>query len=300
MLSIRNLVNQTWADLSSPTKDEVDSVILSHSIDPLIGKDLLTPTPKPQVKIGQDYVYAVLYIPVFRHSHSEGTSQEIDFVIKKDVLATARYDSIDAMHHFAKQLEVESILNRAENEHLFFGLLKELYKSITDELLYTEDWVSEVEKSIFAGKEKEMVFSISNIGRNLLNFKRAIDPHGRIFEVLKDSGGEKFGSSFKAGAEALHEEWRRIMRMIDNMIDLINELRETNNAMLSTKQNEIMKIFTILAFVTFPLSLIAAVFGMNTSFMPVVGRAYDFWIIMGIMLVMSLAMYVYFKYKKWI
>jgi magnesium transporter len=300
MLSIRTLSDHIWADLSSPTKDEVDSVILSQNIDPLIGKDLLTPTPKPQVKIGPDYIYSVMYIPVFRHSHSEGTSQEIDFVIQKNTLTTARYDSVDAMHHFAKQLEVESILNRVEEEHLFFGLMREIYKTITDEILYTEDWLSEVEKNIFTGKEKEMVFSISNIGRNLLNFKRAIDPHGRVFEVLKETGGDKFGESFKYGAEALHEEWRRVMRAVNNMIDLVNEIRETNNAMLSTKQNEIMKIFTILAFVTFPLSLIAAIFGMNASYIPIIGMAYDFWIIMAIMLAMSIAMYSYFKYKRWI
>jgi magnesium transporter len=70
--------------------------------------------------------------------------------------------------------------------------------------------------------------------------------------------------------------------------------------MLSTKQNEIMKIFTILAFVTLPLSLIAAVFGMNTTFIPIVGLPNDFWIIIGIMIITSLAMFAYFKYKKWI
>jgi len=34
--------------------------------------------------------------------------------------------------------------------------------------------------------------------------------------------------------------------------------------------------------------------------MPIVGALNDFWIIVGIMLAISIAMFFYFKYKKWI
>jgi magnesium transporter len=80
----------------------------------------------------------------------------------------------------------------------------------------------------------------------------------------------------------------------------LSELRETNNSLLSTKQNEVMKIFTILAFVTFPLSLVASIFGMNTKYIPIVGHQYDFWIVMGMMTFATILMFIYFKYKRWI
>jgi magnesium transporter len=78
------------------------------------------------------------------------------------------------------------------------------------------------------------------------------------------------------------------------------ELRDTNNSLLTTKQNEIMKIFTIMAFVTFPLSLFASLFGMNTVGTPILGNRLDFWIIVGIMFAAASVFFAFFKYKKWL
>ena len=81
---------------------------------------------------------------------------------------------------------------------------------------------------------------------------------------------------------------------------MLDELRETNNSILTTKQNEIMKTLTILAFIVVPLATLSQIFGMNVTHTPLVGLPYDFWIIIGIMLGLALAMFGYFKYKKWI
>lgn len=300
MITTRAFMGQVWIDLNSPTKEEVDSLILTQNISPSVAKDLLAPTPTQYAKEDGETIYTILHIPTFKHAHSGQNSQEIDFIIKADGVITARYDSIDALHYFAKRVEVSEILNQKQNSHLFFEMMKEIYSGMANELAYMEDWMKEIEKNIFEGKEKEMVFTISNVGRNLLNFKRMVDPHGNVFAFLTEVGKEKFGKEFELEAKLITEEWRRIMRRVNNQMDLVIELRETNNSMLSTKQNEIMKIFTIMAFITYPLSLIAAIFGMNLSFMPIVGQANDFVIIIGIMIIISLSMFTYFKHKKWI
>ena len=92
----------------------------------------------------------------------------------------------------------------------------------------------------------------------------------------------------------------RVWNVLENHRELINSIEQTNNSLLSTKQNETMKILTIMAFITFPLSLIASIFGMNTLNIPIIGNVYDFWIVIGVMLGVSLVMFIYFKYKKWI
>lgn len=300
MIITRQLLDQVWIDLNSPTEEELDSLILAQNINPIVAKDLLAPTPKQYAKEFNNSIYAVIHIPSFKHSRLENLEQEIDFLITKNSLITTRYDSIDAMHHFAKQVEVSEILNKENRSHLFFGLMKEIYHFLFDEMEYMQDWMKEIEKNIFKGHEKEMVSSISIVSRNLLGFKRIVGPHETVWRSLVNIGGLNFGKNFENDAKLLLEEWQRLMLSVKNISDMLNELRETNNSILTTKQNEIMKIFTILAFVTFPLSLIAAIFGMNTSFMPIVGIANDFWIIMGMMLGIGLVLFTYFKYKKWI
>ncbi len=300
MIVTRSFMDQTWTDLSSPTKEELDSLMFSQNIDPLIAKDLLAPTPKQYVKEFDNVLYMVMHIPSFKHAKPESSEHEIDFVITEKSLVTTRYDSIDALHHFAKQVEVAEVLNKENHSHLFFGLMKEVYKFLFDEVEYMQDWIKEIEKKIFEGHEKEMVLGISTAGKNILTFKRIINPHQTVLENLISLGKNNFSDKFERDARLLLEEWARLSALIEDISDILDELRETNNSLLSTKQNEIMKIFTIMAFVTFPLSLIASIFGMNTSFIPIVGLHNDFWIIIAIMFVISLAMFTFFKYKKWI
>ncbi len=300
MIVTRSFMDQVWTDLNSPTKEELDGLILAQNLDPLIAKDLLTPTPRQHAKEFSNAIYAVIHIPIFKHAHSLNLEQEVDFIITEKGLLTTRYDSIDALHHFAKQIEVDEILNKENHSHLFFGLMREIYKFLFDEVEYTKDWLREIEKNIFQGREKNMVFDISEAGINLLSFKRVVGPHEAVWRNLKEIGTSHFGEKFGKDAKVLLEEAERLTLELGNISDMLDELRETNNSILSTKQNEVMKIFTILAFVTFPLSLIAAIFGMNTAFIPIVGTPNDFWIVVGFMFIVSLAMFSYFKYKKWI
>jgi magnesium transporter len=55
-----------------------------------------------------------------------------------------------------------------------------------------------------------------------------------------------------------------------------------------------------MAYVTFPLTLVTGIFGMNTRHTPVIGIDADFWIIAGFMLALTAGMFVVFKIKKWI
>jgi LPXTG-motif cell wall-anchored protein len=55
-----------------------------------------------------------------------------------------------------------------------------------------------------------------------------------------------------------------------------------------------------MAFVTFPLTLFASLFGMNTLSLPLTGYKGDFWTIVGIMSVAAVCFFTYFRYKKWL
>ena len=60
-------MDQIWIDLNSPTKEEVDSIMITQNISPALAKDLLTPTPTQYSEDCGDVIYAVLRIPTFKH-----------------------------------------------------------------------------------------------------------------------------------------------------------------------------------------------------------------------------------------
>lgn len=304
MIVKQEIDDVTWVDLESPTAEELQEVAEEFSIDPFVMAELQSPTIRPSVVSCDHYVYLILHFPAERHSHEKGSIQEIDIIVGKKFIVTVRYDVIDPVHKLHKILETEAIV---DNEpalknagDLLYRIVMKMYAGVLHELNYQNDQMKEIENNIFEGREKAMVLEISKTSRVLRNFDLAIKTHREPLTSFVTPALALFGKDFERYIQALIAEQFRIQTAIHSSLETLSELRETNNSLLSTKQNEIMKVLTIMAFVTFPLTVITGIFGMNTSSTPIVGMPYDFWIILGIMVALTIGFFVYFLSKKWL
>jgi len=304
MRTIQTYNNLVWVDLESPTKDEVRDIVENFSIHGSVAEELILPSIRDRVDLYPNCIYVILHFPAEGHTNSLGTNQEIDFIIGKDFLITAHYDTIDAIHKFSKVFEANGITHGADiGDHagyIFYLLIQKLYGSIEHELDKFESDLNEIEEQMFAGKEKKMVENISRLGRIILDFKRTVSLHRSVLQSLETAGIKFFGNSFVHFFKKIEAEQFKIYSLIEGQQESLKEIRETNNSMLSSKENEVMKTLTIMAFVTFPLSLIATIFGMNTVNMPIIGGDYDFWIVIGIMAIFTFAFFVFFKKNRWL
>lgn len=293
-----------WIDLESPSDAEVRALMEEFAIDPVIAGELLLPSLKPRVEVGDGYLYLVLHFPALKHTHTHSPAQEIDFIVGKSFIITTRYDSIDPLHEFSKVFEVNSILDKSSiGDHagyVFYYMLRELYESLEHEIETIEDLLIDVEEAIFEGREREMVERISLVARDLLRMRQTLHPHSDILHSLEENGNLTFGKSFSGHLRAVINEYYRIDHSIESKWEWLLELRRTNDSLVSTKQNDVTLALTIMAFFTFPVSMIASLFGMNVEHSPVVGHPFDFWIVLGIIGVTMLGLVAFFKYKKWL
>ena len=291
-----------WVDLESPSRDEVQDIVDEFKVDSVVAEELLLPSTKPHSEFRAGYVYMVLHFPALRHSH-RSREQEIDFIVGKDFIVTVHYDTVDPLHKFSKVFEVHSILDKHIGTHagfILFSLLKKLYKSVEHEVEFVRHGLAVIEENIFTGHEVDMVEAISNSARDLLNLRQVIEPHREVLREFETGGVTLFGEDFAPYLRATSNEYYRVHNHIMRATESLHELRETNNSLLTTKQNQTMKTFTVLAFFTLPLSFLAALFGMNTDETPFVSNPHGFWIVIGMMAIVSLCMFIYFRYKKWL
>ena len=273
-------------------------------MNPLVVHELSAPTLKPKVDLYENFIYLILHFPSIKRDRNSTHSQEIDFIVGKKFLITVRYGGSEVIHLFSKMFEANSVLGKTSlGPHagfIFFHLCRRLYESLLNELSITTESLREIEEKIFAGKEREMVQALSFAARNLLDFKRSLILHRDVLESFEVAGKKMFGEAFGFHLRTLTGEYYRVKQAVEGNVAFLSELRETNNSLVSTKQNEIMKILTIMAFVTFPLSLLASIFGMNTVATPIVGVGGDFWIIIAVMAGLTGAFFWFFRHKRWI
>jgi len=294
-----------WVDLESPTEDEIRDVMREFDIDERIHEEISTPTPYPLSIAFPGYSYLILHFPVA--GSEDGTrSQEVDFIVGKHFLITARYETIESLHNLHKVLEAEELLgipvNTARTAEFLERVIGRLYAAISEEIEHAGKKLERIERDIFAGKEQATVRTISEAGRILLRFETVIARHK---EPLADflaalSTPTFFGSNFEEPATHIEARRTHAASLVASYRAVAQELRVTNDSLLSASQNQVTKTLTVMAFTALPLTLIASIFGMNTDSMPLVHLPHGFWIILALMVVAALVLFTYFKLRRWL
>lgn len=328
-----------WYDLENPTIDEVKQLMEQYNLDPLLAEELLTETVKPKVDLIGDHIHLVLHFPFFKrnqlgngdkknmldargmnHPHHSGANQnridqdvrpnrhnlhnEIDFIIGKKFLITARYGSIEPLERFAQLVSSGTYLSKRKvGDHagfIFYYLLRDLYRDMVHEIDAMRDSLHHIENQIFHGNEKNMVYAISRINRDILTFKESTNLHKSVLESLQSASNKLLGSDFNDHIELILNEYYKSHAGILESKEFLDELRKTNDSLLTAKQNETIKLFNALAFTFLPPSVILWLFAIRSP-MPFLEHNPDsFWIVVGCLCVLVLSIFTYFKTKKWI
>jgi Mg2+ and Co2+ transporter CorA len=274
-----------------------------YSIDPNVARELQLPSYKEKIALHKKYLYMVMHFPVLRHSNNGNSEQEIDFIVSKNFIITTRYETIDALEKFTKLFEVNAILEKGIMEdhagYVLYYIIKELYRSVSDELDSINDRLKKIEKEIFEGREKAMVYEISKSNRNLISIDHALRTHKEILDSLEDVAAEAFNMAFHENTIKISNDYYKVENMLLNNIDFLKELRETNDSLLSTKQNETMKTLTVITFLVMPFTVVTSFFQMNTSSTPLIGTPNDWQIIVISEVILAIALFTFARFKKW-
>ena len=78
--------------------------------------------------------------------------------------------------------------------------------------------------------------------------------------------------------------------------DYCVQIREVYQSLIDERQNEIMKLLTIVTTIVLPLSLVAGWYGMNFDNMPELTHGYPF--VIGLSLVVVAVIIIIFKKRK--
>ena len=304
---MRNIVEHksiTWVDIQNPTTEDVEYLKETFQLHPVVLQQIIPPAWTTKVEHFTSHLFLVLFVPNYNKEQKATRPRELDIICGKDFLITSHYNSILPLKAVFDEC---TLYEEKREEHMGkkTGLLlyRVLHKILEDggaKILQVEKKLTLIEESIFQGKEREMLKEISFVKTDIIDFWRIVRPQKGAFTSLRDIASEFFGEETVHYFAHLRNHWARIMSTLIIAKETINSLEQTNSALLTDKTNEIVKLLTIFAVIVFPLSLLAAIFGMNTEYLPIVGLTGDFWIVTGLMLIGTVFMIAVFKRKKWL
>lgn len=294
----------SWINISRCSAEEMKYLEKNFNFHPIHLNDCLSHIQRPKLDVAEDYIFMVLLFPVYNRKTRKISSSEVDFFISADYLVVIHRDELTPLINFFNLCKI----NTAQQEKYFGDNPSALIHEILNRLFYyciplldtLDANISSIEEHIFKGFERKMVNEILVAKTNIVNFRKIMQAHRLVISKLLKKTGIFFSTGeYKMYFDELLETVGDIWENLENINRSIEATEKTNNALISFKLNDTIKILTTISVIILPISLIAAIFGMNLQFMPLINKPFSFWIILGLMVITFFSLLYIFKKKKW-
>ncbi len=295
--------NITWIDFGNPSADDVLYLQENFDIHPLAIEEFSTPTIRPKATQYDNCLYLTIHIPLYNVDLRTTYPGELDIVLTKDHLITGHKENIYQLTEFLRKLEDSEGKRRLymgkSPAHLLYHILEILLESCFPKLDHIAQNLDKIEEEIFKGNEKDMVFEISVVKRDILNFRRTLKPQRSVLESITQKDVFLIPEDIRPYFQDLIGTNIRLWNNLESAKETVESLEETNNSLLSNKLDMTMKILTLFSAILLPLTVYSNIMSMSLN-VPLHTNSLAFWIHVGIMLFIAIITLTIFRLKKWL
>jgi magnesium transporter len=297
-----------WIDLVKPTAAE------DHAVERLAGIAVPTREDMQEIEIssrlyienGARYMTATLMC----HSDTDmPRTTAVTFILTGHRLVTVRYDEPKPFALVENKL-ARSCASGITGEMVLMELLDAVIDRCADILERAGADVDQVSHDIFEpeqerhGHAKQYSQILQAIGRKgdlTSKVRESLVSIGRVVTFLSAvMEGVKWSKDMR---EQLKTMQRDVASLTDHASYLSNKITFVLDAMLGVvnlEQNNIIKLFSVMAVVLMPPTLIASIYGMNFKVMPELEWAHGYPYALVLMVAAAIVPYWIFKWKKWL
>jgi magnesium transporter len=295
----------TWVHLDAPTKDEAEALAERFGWHALDVEDVLSKRQRPKIDdyVEDGYLFVVLHFPVYDKSIGRLNAGELDVFLGPDYLVTLpNVELLPVTRLFRRCTEDEELrqsLFSKGSGRLLYEVLDDLFDycfPILDKIGHKLDTL---EDDVFEGRSQEVVRDISDVKQEIISYRKIIKPERSTLRLLERHVERFLPEELELYFDDLVDASERIWDYLDNYKEVVEALEDTNESVISHRQNEVLRILTVFSVILLPLTLITGIFGMNVHF-PGFGTAAAWWSVVGGMVVVLAGLLSFFKYKRWL
>jgi magnesium transporter len=289
-----------WADVAEPA--EADGVILREAfgLHELVVEAAFQRETNPKVEPYGGYLYIVLHGINFDAIEHQFETHETDFFLSKKFLVTVHDGQRRSIAH------IGDVCTRAQHVlgegtvallHRIVDTMVDHYRPEVDEL---ESRLDAIEERVIEGPSDSLTGDILAMKRDITTLRRIVVPQrdvvGRLARREFDLIGQEMAYRFR-------DVYDQFVRMADDAMvfqDRVTGIFDAHLASVSNRLADVSKVLAVIAALFGPLTVITGLFGMNVPLPTLFGRPeHQFWEIIGIMVLSSAGLFLWFRKSGW-
>ncbi|WP_028551404.1 magnesium/cobalt transporter CorA [Paenibacillus sp. UNC451MF] len=285
-----------WIHLPNPEPAEVKRVVeeMFHC-HPLVVEDCIKLNQRAKMDRYKDHIFMTFFAFVDKRL----TPVEIGIIIGANYIITISRKQLKLFEVLRQQLL--AVQERSDHPgdilHRLLDLCVDDYTEITNRI---EDQVDQMERNLFVNPYLKVSKEIFHLKRSMHKFRRIVLDEKAIVGSISHHTFPYTRQETDAYFVDIYDHISRVLDSLDIFRESFTALLELQVNMKSDRMNEIMKTLTIISSIFLPLTFIVGLYGMNFKNIPELHWDWGYAYVWGVMLGVSLFMWLIFKWKKWI
>jgi magnesium transporter len=288
-------INWYWVDITGD--DETDTKLLSEHFNfhNLAVLDCLHYYERPKVDFYDKYNFFVL--SALNQNNLKVTDLNLfvggNYIVSYHKKELPELDSV-------RQRVIEDNNAWAEG-HYYVAYL--IFDKIVDQyfpaVYQIEDKLGRITISERSSISQNTINKVFNLRDDLIKLRRTINSMKELLYRMLNSEHLQGLRKNRQYFNDIYDHLLRLSDTIESNREITADMRDSYISLNSNRMNEIMTILTIVTSIFIPLTFIAGIYGMNFANMPELEWKYGYFITLGVMAVIGVAMFFWFKAKGW-
>ncbi len=298
-----------WLDLFNPTLEE------DKLVESLVGIAVPTREEMQEIEIssrlyvenGARYMTATL---MCQSDTPQPITTPVTFILSGQRLITVRYDEprpFAMIRHKLGRTCSPSITGSSVLMDLLDAVIDrnaDILERIGSEVDHVSQRIFETRRSRGGGSSRVyqgILYTIGRKGDLTSKVRESLVSIGRLVLFLaNEDEGMRWSKEMRAQLKTMQRDTQSLSDHTTYLTNSITFLLDAMLGLVSIEQNNIIKLFSVVAVVMMPPTLVGTVYGMNFKHMPELDYVAGYPFALLLMVVSAILPYMYFKWKKWL
>jgi magnesium transporter len=290
-----------WLGLLEPSEEELAGVAKAFNLPELAVEDAQVGHQRPKL---EDYDENNSYFVVLKTARYDDDKEEVEFgeihlFIGTGYVIAVRHGEASVLGPARERLEQHPELLEMGAASAVWAILDKVVDDYAPVVDGIENDIEEVEEDIFShrGDSTQRIYFLK---REVIEFHRAVAPLLGPLQALERGAFPQIDAKLRSFYRDVADHARRVDETVMSQRELLTSILEANLALLSVRQNEVVRQISAWAAIIAVPTFIASVYGMNFEHMPELDSRIGYPLALAAMLACILVLHRFFKRIQWL
>jgi magnesium transporter len=292
----------SWINIDGVHDVEAIQKIGTHfDIHPLVLEDIVNTGHRPKAEDFDDYVYIVLKMLYYDEEESQVTSEQVSLILGSGFLISFQEQAGDVFDTVRERIRKrKGRIRKGGADYLAYALMDAIVDQYFLIMEIFGEKIEALEEELVENPTARTLETIHAMKREMIYFRKQVWPLREVIGGLTRGEYSLISDTTGLYLRDVYDHTIQVIDTLESLRDILGGMLDLYLSTISNRMNEVMKVLTIIATIFIPLTFIAGIYGMNFKYMPELEWHWGYFTVWGVMVLVVVVMFAYFKKKMWL